>query len=251
MLHALKKVCPGYEGEMHGRVPEPILNSGRIIAGTVRDPWDWYISMWAYGCDGEGVIHNRLTGRRRVLGHGYRDSLLIGIGNFLHELIRSRRRWREVYTDSSSPEKFRSWLTAVLDPSRSRALGENFHRSTLSGFAGFYTYRYCRLFHRTLDHLYDGSVDDTETLRNIDRRSNIVQVMMRTEDLTRGILQLLDAAGVDLSPEEIDSIRDMTPTNPSTRKRETSFYYDGATSEMVRMRDSLIVEKYGYGPPEI
>jgi hypothetical protein len=206
-------ICPGRQGEMHGRLPESILHSDRLIAGSVRNPWDWYVSVWAYGCDGEGVLYNRLTGSRKVLGYGYRQSFLTGLSNCLHELCRLRRPWRETYTDSSSPVLFRRWLTALLDPERSRGLGENYSRSQLSGFAGFYTYRYCYLFHRPLDHLYDGTIHNRETNR--------------------------------------EKIIKLNRTNPSSRNKEFSFYYNRETSDLVERRDALIVEKYGYSPPEV
>ncbi|MCK4806025.1 MAG: hypothetical protein KAT09_00190 [Candidatus Aegiribacteria sp.] len=251
VLRALKMTCPGRQGEMHGRLPESILHSDRIIAASVRNPWDWYVSIWAYGCDGEGVLYNKLTGSRKLLGHGYRSSLLTGVSNFLYELMRSRRPWREVYTDSSSPVLFRRWLSALLDPERSRDLGESYCRSPLSRFAGFYTYRYCWLFHRSVEHLYNGSVQNQETLLETDRRLNIIQHMLRTEKLTDGILELLESAGISIDSRLRNEIIVMNRTNPSTRKRDFSFYYDSATSDLVGNRDALIVTKYGYRPPEI
>ncbi len=251
VLRALKMTCPGQQGEMHGRLPESILSSDRIVAASVRNPWDWYVSVWAYGCDGEGVLFDRLTGPRQILGHGYRKSLLTGMSNFMHEFLRSRRPWRETYSDSSSPALFRRWLTALLDPQRSRELGESFGRSSLSRFAGFYTYRYCWLFHRTVEHLYNGSVHDQETLQEADRKLNIVQHMLQTEKLTDGILELLETAGINIDPRSRNEIVAMNRTNPSSRKKDYSFYYDRASSDLVGNRDALIVKKYGYRPPEI
>lgn len=251
VLRALKKNCPGRQGEMHGRLPESILHSDRIVAASVRNPWDWYVSVWAYGCDGEGILFERLAGPRQLLGHGYRKSLLTGVSNCLYELCRSRRFWRETYADSSSPVLFRRWLSALLDPERSRELGESYRKSPLSRFAGFYTYRYCRLFHRTVEHLYDGSVHNQEALLEADRKLNIVQCMLQTEKLTDGILELLESAGIDIDPRSRNEIAAMDRTNPSSRKKDLSFYYDRASSDLVADRDALIVNKYGYRPPEI
>ncbi len=244
-------VSPGCQGEMHGRLPESILNTDRLIAGSVRNPWDWYVSVWAYGCDGEGVLYKRLTGSRKLPGHGYRKSLLTGVSNCLHELCRSRRSWRETYTDSSSPVLFRRWLTALLDPARSRGLGENYGRSPLSRFAGFYTYRYCYLFHRTLPHLYDGTIQNRETLLEADEKLNIIQYMLQTEKLTEGILELFEGAGINPDREVREKIVKLNRTNPSSRNKDFAFYYDRETSDLVGQRDALIVEKYGYSPPEI
>lgn len=251
VLQALKMVSPGWQGEMHGRLPELILQSNRFIAGSIRNPWDWYVSVWAYGCDGKGALYDRLTGSRKILGHGYRKSLIHGMSNFLHEFRRSRLKWREVYSDSSSPDLFRRWLSFVMDPENSRSLGENFYRSTLKQFAGLYTYRYCRLFHRTVTHLYDGSVSNKEALLRLDKQLNIVQHMMLVENLTDGILELLERTGINTDKEMRWKIKEMERTNPSSRNRDTAFYYDRQTVELVMQRDALIVDKYGYKPPEI
>lgn len=236
---------------MHGRLPESILHSDRVIAGSVRNPWDWYVSVWAYGCDGKGALYDRLTGSRKILGHGYRKSLPSGISNFLHELWRSRHPWRETYSDSTSPVLFRRWLSAVMDPERSRSLGENYYRSPLCRFAGFYTYRYCRLFHSTVNHLYDGSINDQEILFQADEKLNIVQNMMRVEKLSDGILELLESAGISIDTKTRQKIMEMNRTNPSSRKKDYSFYYDRSASDLVKNREALIVKKYGYSPPEI
>lgn len=251
VLRALDMVCPGRQGEMHGRLPESIINSDRLIAGSVRNPWDWYISVWAYGCDGKGALYDRLTESRKVLGHGYRKSLPIGVSNFIYEFCRPRRPWREVYSDSSSPVLFRRWLSAVLDPERSRCLGEDYCCSPLSRFAGFYTYRYCRLFHRTVAHLYDGKVYNHEILLEAEKKLNIVQHMLQVEKLTDGILELLESAGINIDGETREKIKGMNRTNPSTRQRDSAFYYDRQTADMVKERDALIVEKYAYRSPEI
>lgn len=251
VLRALKMICPGRQGEMHGRLPESILYSNRIIAASVRNPWDWYVSVWAYGCDRKGMLYDKLTGSRKLLGHGYRKSLCTGVSNFLYELWRPRRFWREIYSDSSSPVLFRRWLTALLDPERSRGLGENYSRSPLSRFAGFYTYRYCYLFHRTLEHLYDGTIHNRKTLLEADEKLNIIQHMLQTEKLTDGILELFKNAGISLDGEIREKIIKLNRTNPSSRNKDFSLYYNKETSDLVRQRDGLIVEKYGYNPPDI
>ncbi|RKZ10511.1 hypothetical protein DRQ25_02705 [Candidatus Fermentibacteria bacterium] len=251
VLRALKMVCPGRQGEMHGRLPESILHSDRVIAASVRNPWDWYVSVWAYGCDGKGVLFDRLTEPRKLLGHGYRSSILTGVSNLLYELCRSRRIWRETYSDSSSPALFRRWLQALLDPEKSRVLGEAYCNSSLSRFSGFYTYRYCHLFHSTVEHLYDGTIHNQETLREAEARFNIIQHMLRMEKLTDGILELLKKAGIAIDRETTKKIMEMNRTNPSSRLRDTSIYYDHQTTELVREREALIVEKYGYRSPEI
>ena len=243
-------ISPGGQGEMHSRLSESVINSGRLIAGSVRNPWDWYVSLWGYGCDSKGVVHDKLTGPRRVGGHGLIRCPSEGICNLLRDLKRKRKFWMEVYSDSDSPELFRKWLNALLDSSRRFDMRVKYTRSSLSGFAGFYTYRYCYLFHNTDAHLFDGSIGNMQALREADMKHNTVDFMIRMENITEGIMEMLKVSGTSVDSALKRSIISLDKTNPSSRKKDFSLYYDKPTSELVGRREALIIEKYGYSPPE-
>lgn len=247
VARALKKISPGGQMEMHTRPTREILESGRLIAGSVRNPWDWYVSMWGYGCDGKGALFDRLTGRPRLLGQGYRRSLKGGLLNLYYDLRRDSGFWRELYSDPGSPRLFREWLRALLDSDRSMEIGEGYSTSPLRRFAGLYTFRYCRLFHDTEEHLYDDSVRDAASLELADREHNCVRHMIMTENIVDGIVEMLRKSGVDVTDELRTEIGSMERTNPSSRKEDYTFYYDEYTSGLVADRDSLIVKKHGYG----
>ena len=242
----LEKVCPGGQMEMHTRPPREILESGRLIAGSVRNPWDWYVSMWGYGCDGKGALYDRLTGRPRLLGQGYRRSLRWGLMNLYYDIRRDRGFWRELYSDAGSPELFRKWLLAILDSPRSREIGEGYSTSPLRSFAGLYTFRYCRLFHDSDQHLFDGSVRDAAALEAADTRHNSVRHMIMTENMVEGIVGMLKRSGVEVTEDLLAEVVSMERTNPSSRKEDYTFYYDDRTADLVADRDSLIVSRYGY-----
>jgi hypothetical protein len=41
-------------GEIIGKnnqISNNLLTQDSIIVGSIRNPWDWYVSLWAYGCD--------------------------------------------------------------------------------------------------------------------------------------------------------------------------------------------------------
>ena len=33
----------------------------KFICGSIRNPWEWYISLWAFGCKGEGTFKGRVN----------------------------------------------------------------------------------------------------------------------------------------------------------------------------------------------
>jgi hypothetical protein len=232
--------------DMHTRLPSEVMRSGRLIAGSIRNPWDWYVSMWGYGCDGKGALHDKLTGPVRLLGHGYRRSVRWGMVNLMNDLRRDRGFWRELYSDAGSPDLFRRWLKAILDSPRRREIGEGYSNSPLRWCIGLLTYRYCYLFHDSTKHLFDGSVTDTAALTAADRLHNLVICMIRTERLEEGIVEMLKRSGHNLPPSLAHEMGSMERTNPSSRKKDYRFYYDDVTAELVGRKDSLVVSRYGY-----
>ena len=65
----LSKLLEGEKQPGHLQV-DPEYHS-RFIIGSMRNPWDWYVSLWAYGCAGKGGIHGWLSRLgRKGAGHG-------------------------------------------------------------------------------------------------------------------------------------------------------------------------------------
>jgi len=67
-------------GRKHGTL---IAKPDKLVIGSIRNPWAWYVSLWAFGCEGKGMIRERLT------------------------------RYRNVYTEAEDIDAFRQWLTIV------------------------------------------------------------------------------------------------------------------------------------------
>ncbi len=245
----IEMIHPGEQLDMHGRIPKWVIESDRLVAGSVRNPWDWYVSLWGYGCDGRGSLFDKLTGKVSFRGHGYRKSPLRGIRLLARDLTRDRDFWRELYSDVGSPQLFRKWLTSLLSTSAGRDMRDDFNRSSLQEFAGLYTFRYCYLFHDSTDHLFDGTVRTPEDLKREDARHNIVQYVIRMESIDEGIMGMFRSCGISVSKEDQARIGAMGRTNPSSRRRDNSFYYDRETAELVARRESLIIESYSYDSP--
>src|SRR6185503_14274720 len=48
VARVLAEVVGGEQHQQHIRLRvEP---EGRLVAISIRSPWDWYVSLWAYGC---------------------------------------------------------------------------------------------------------------------------------------------------------------------------------------------------------
>lgn len=250
VTRVLEMVAPGRQLEMHDRCSKEVIDSGRLIAGSVRDPWDWYVSLWGYGCDGKGVLHSKLTEKKKLRGHGIRNNFLAGLRLLFHDMLRKRGLWTSFYSDVHSPENFRLWLRTLHTDAGARATKGDYARSSISSFAGLYTFRFCRLFLDEENLLYSGAITSPSELRRVNHSRNILQHVVRMENITEGILDMLRISRTTIGKETEAQIRNMERTNPSSRRKDLSFYYDEETVELVQKMDFLIVEEFGYSRPE-
>ena len=222
-----------------GRPPE-----GQRVVGSIRNPWDWYVSLWAYGCQGRGGFHARTTSRRPDHPEGWLRRCLSSV----HELRTPSGPWRAVYRDADSPALFRRWLGMTLDPGRRFEVGEGYGLSPLSSFAGLMTYRYLRLYARHPGPLWFPGIRQPERLRAYDADQNVLDHVVRTETLEDDLLRVLHACGHDLDDACADRIRSTPRTNVSCH-RPIADYYDAETIDLVADRERLLVDKYGYAGP--
>ena len=234
--------------------------TGRFIMGSIRNPWDWYVSLWAYGVGGNGAIRSRTL---RGIDFMYYHQMLpkamgknwLTPGEFLtslyHDAVKPLSRWQNTYQDASSADQFRDWLKMILDSGRRFDIGEGYAFSPLSLSAGLMTYRYFRLF--TLgDSIYrDRRLANPGLLRDYDSENNISNGMVRMEELEEDFIRLVTKAGYILGDEQLAEIRRYAAdkTNTSAR-RVAEYYYDDETIALVQTKERFLIKKYGYIAPE-
>lgn len=255
----------------HNRLPENLIGGDRMIVGSVRNPWDWYISLWAFGCDRKGVLYERLTSRKLkglgLLGKYGSSMKLSSVFPFLSEVIfKSCDDWRRLYSNSQDPSLFQEWLHRILDVKSNRkySFGEGYALSPASSYVGIYTYSYLKLFLRKDHELFRKGVEDFFYLQNLDQEANIVDRFIRVENLEADLIQVLLESGVNQDAISIDKIRSFKPkwhmdkegdkgmerpTNASSRVRDVGYYYDESTKKLVAEREQLIISKHGYSFP--
>jgi hypothetical protein len=234
----LEQTVGGKKIGLHVPLPRRLRSAGKYIVGSVRNPWDWYVSQWSYGCAGQGALRRRLCGRR----------LFRLFEKPVSELTKPVARWRETYKDHRDPEGFNRWLKMVFDPYRRKDLGEGYSKSPISKFAGLMTYRYVRIYSKNLRRTR--GLTGLEGLKKFDEENNVLNHTIRVESIENDLIQALEAAGYRLSDGQISTIKRGAEnrTNPSEHL-PTEFYYDEETAGLVARNEKLIIEKYAYSPP--
>jgi hypothetical protein len=251
VANLLAKLIGGRQVGKHNRLPNGLRQSGRIIVGSIRSPWDWYVSLWGFGCDSAGGLAGRLTGTRSLRGHGLMRMPLGYLRSLVNDWARPRSKWAHLYADVRDPRLFREWLAMIHDPRNRFALGEAYAQSPMSAFSGFLTYRYAFLYGADLDSLYSRATGTPERLSGWLARQCRLDCVIRKEHLEEDLISALRRAGIECSDERIRLVRTAGRTNASSRRPELDFYYDAATVALVGDRDRQIVEMYGYCPPRL
>lgn len=233
----------GYEQDRHCRLPEDFDIGSRLIVSSIRDPWDWYLSLWRYGCRAS------MYGLRKKLTEAPNDcestSNETGSEDYDYQArLRQVERWRSAYSDVGNAALFREWLKMILDPAMSNQMGESYADYPLHEFAGFLTHRYIMLHSRDLLPLR--SVLTVEDLIEFDREQNIADVFIRNEHLEADFVAMLDRAGLSLNDHQLEFVEGAERTNASNESIDVAQYYDDFCVELVARKEAFIIEKHNY-----
>ena len=104
-------------------------NTDRLIIGSIRNPWDWYVSLWAFGCINKGFLNLKVTkkGIDNIIlpisiklktmngykGPYYKTNDLYRI--IINEIfLKPTSKWNKLYDSYSNKKNFQKWLNFIL-----------------------------------------------------------------------------------------------------------------------------------------
>jgi hypothetical protein len=225
-------------------------DTDKLIVGSVRNPWNWYVSLWAFGCGKKGGLYNRLTKRNLLLI--LKDLIRFRFKKAWVEISKPTKLWENYYETSEDQARFRSWLKLIFDEKRKIDLREGYSDSSLAEFAGFMTFRYSKLH---MKHFYKKSISKKigsyEELVEYDKANTLLGGVIYLENLEEDFIKVVEKAGYSLEKEIKENLLGKTERKQNVSKHHgASFYYDEETKKLVEENEKFIIEKYGYSFPE-
>lgn len=243
----LRSYFPGEQVGKHG--PLTFDAGDRRIIGSIRNPFDWYVSLWSYGCLERGNVCATLTsGRvglaRRILRERARHpSLWKEVPAILaHISHHNKTEFDAFYSDPNDPALFRAWLKRILEGSARPYIEGDYPLKPVDTHLGLLTYRFLRLFTD-----FQAWTERRHALRNQSDVRQFYQdnancsTFIRNERLEGDLAAVLRDMGIETTAAELR--RDKVN---ASKHRPYTDYYDDASAALVRDRDRLICDLFSY-----
>lgn len=243
-------------GGKHNRIPEGTPLGDFLVVGSVRNPFDWYASLFSYSClSGSGGPRIRSTlprsVRQRLLWNERLGAVPIEIRlrrswrHALGEIARDPRMWDQLYRDPGNAENFAVWLRKIHEGRSAFAIFDDF------GYAlparqedgGLYTYLFRYLFEKNPGNLFR-SGDRKRSESGMPEKGWLVDFFLRTETLQEDLIAALDQAGFSLENSDLNCIRSAPRENQSVKSRARTEYWDEGLRDLIRKKDALIFEQF-------
>ena len=113
-----ENIQEGFLTPIHDTINEDLLKSNCLFIGSIRNPLDWYVSLWAYGClkQKKDPLYSNLTSRRinpfrlSSINKNYLKKIKFIYDQFFKNINQNK----SLYSDPYNGKKFREWIKIIL-----------------------------------------------------------------------------------------------------------------------------------------
>ena len=182
------------------------------VVGMVRNPWDWYVSWYAFNTRPE--INTPLF---FIISDGFQADFKHTIKNLVN-----------LCSDSPESQNYRNALIDILPDTLEGNTGIGLTKDTIRNMSspelGYYSWQFQRMH---------GDIE------------NKALHIGRFENLQSEFLSIMQ----QLQVEEVDAMQAKFDTNPrlnTSRHSHYSRYLDDELRELIAQKESLLIEAYGY-----
>lgn len=207
-------------GKSVGRKHSTLLSKpDKFVLGSIRNPWEWYVSLWAFGCEGRGGVLSWL---------------------------KDDPDWQKVYACSYNINNFRQWLRMVYSAKYLRLMQNGYAEFCQHNpfQIGLMSWRYAYLYLAGIDTDLVPRFEGCRQFVEYEKRHNMVDRFIRLENLYSTLYNGLLLAGYEIYQNDLISL--CFRKSNTSRHLPYQEYYDDDSIELVRDRERLIVDKFRY-----
>ena len=232
----------GQQMGKHNSASTEQIASHPYFVSSIRNPWDWYLSLWTFGVKGVGGFRSRLIkgpSLRRILKNP-------SISHYL-ELKRRAALFRKLYEDNKNVESFRTWLKLIHHPETNYLFKEG--HQAISSVCGPMTFRYLNLCCQNMQDIISlQAISNFNDLVQFDKDNCYIEFFIRQESLEDDFCKAIEKVRA-MTQQEKDMVYGAKKTNTSKRSLTISDYYNDECIDLVEKRDQFLIEKFGYSFP--
>lgn len=244
-----KKIKDGVLTKIHDSITDELMLSDKIKVGSIRNPYDWYISLWSFGClmQKRDPLFSNLTKRKlnpkRIINikGNYKEKV-----HFLFDQFRKDINFnKELYSNPYNTDNFKNWIKLLFDNKKKNYIGEHYSISNTNKFIGYMTFHYLiRFTNKNFHHeLFDKSLISYDDIKKFYLKNNYIDNFIVFEKLNESLVNLFNLIDLNVSEEDLNKEK---PVNKSKRLPNIDEYFDEETKGFVKKYDALIFEMHNY-----
>ena len=244
-----ENIKSGQLTKIHDPITSDVLNSNRLKIGSIRNPYDWYISLWSFGCSmkKKDPLYSNLTSLRlnpKRLGN-IKTNKIRKIFFFVDQFKKNLKFNKNLYSDSLDIDNFKKWIQILLDSKNKNFISEHYSISNTNKFIGYMTYHYLIKFtdHKFHHKFFNSNLKNIDDIKSFYHNYSYIDYFIRFEDLKNSIINLFKNNKIIFNEKELSYKK---PVNKSHRLPKIEDYYDKETKELVEHYDKLIFDLHNY-----
>lgn len=210
------------------------------IVSSIRNPFDWYVSLYAFACEHRGGLYTKTQKRPDLLSVSNPFEFFKVCINHM----RNRKKWQSVFTDVNNKENFKKFLYLLLIED-SLGVGNRYELDGFNKKIGYYSYDFLRMTTKNFDSLKDKNLGYSDILDHY-QKNNIVDITLRNESLRKDLIKF--STDLCSGPKEMESSINSKPkkSRTATKRKPYKYYYTEELIELIREKEKIILESFNY-----